>query len=165
MRIYKSIILAQHPIETYLQIRNLKPNYNELKDLKYFLDCIKLVSIEPVYDLPNFSNKGKIEFIIDSIRNDIIEYTIADSTNNYEKTAKVIDVCLDYKVPTEQLDFILNSGFTAEEMGNISMALISGASFEKIKDNHYLAKQILNDDIIPEKVKNDFNFLELDEGR
>ena len=59
----------------------------------------------------------------------------------------------------------INSGFTAEEMGNISMALISGVSFEKIKENHYLAKQVLDNDIILEKVKNDFDFLELDKER
>ena len=118
-----------------------KFSYDDVKYVKYLLRCAKEYNISgrTIIDLenPTLENikKNLIELICKRNKLDIDAYD-------------VVDKCISSNMLPEEILFITTSGFSIDEMKNITIALLDGEDFKKLKEDHDLSKQILNNDSI-----------------
>ena len=151
IRILKSIKLLDYSDECIKKLIDNKYSYEDLKEIKYLIQCTdKLIgrnNIDRYLDLDVDEFKYSLSY--DICVNNKIDI-LARGT---------IEKCIDYKMTPEEISFIINSDFSVEEMRYVSVAILAGASFNEIKENHKLAQSVLGDETIPTNFKTDFDII------
>ena len=149
-RIFKSLINDKSDTEALKMVRNnlkkvpIKNRYDYLRECKYYLQCAKFFNVSETLIVNNLYLSDMQCILLESLPFD------------KEKT-DIFDLCLKHKMPPDQINFISDSTFKTNEARNIAMALLSGANFDKIKNDHELAKSVLGDSEIASDIANDFD--------
>ena len=139
MRIYKSIYLEDINKEYINETINVNElSYEELKDVKYLINCAK--ELFPKENFPNM----KLDYIIkqredqevnpSNITINLLNYTY--NLRLYEKKCiDIVERCLSYKMPPEQLAYLTNPEFslTYEEMKDVAIGLLNGLTPNEIE--------------------------------
>ena len=137
--------LSGLPIEYLGHLINENYNVNELKDIKYLMSCAKCFRLNIVDVFENISHE---KLLINETHAEVADLIIkSDHCKCYSSIDNInmMREMVAKKMPPEQIDFIVNSGFSYTEMRNVAIGLLSGANFDKYKNDLELAKNILND--------------------
>ena len=130
IRILKSFYSLECEADEILEILKNKPNYKELKEIKYLLQCAEQLDIWP--------NEIMCDKIVSL--NSIKENLTQEILNNYfiegSKGKQIIEKCLSYKMPPEQIEYIAESyeSFAENGMENIAIGFLNGLTTEEMKN-------------------------------
>ena len=155
MRIYRSLYKLGcnvKDVNYIVQYRDLA--YEDLKKVKYILTCAKIFRDQfpepkhmPDSFLPFNIVYTKLNNLDELYENfafnvcDIYSKSMSPSTDVVDAIKK----CLDNHIEPEQVHFLVTSGYSADEIKNISDALIEGADFNKIKEARKISKAVLSE--------------------
>jgi hypothetical protein len=139
MRIYKSFCLEDIKKEYVDEIISAnKCRYHELKEIKYLLQCTK--ELFPKKNYPNMSLnyilKDDEEQEINSLNatQNLLKYTYEFRLYD-KKCIDIVDKCLSYKLPPEQIVYLTNPefAFTYKEMKDVAIGLLNGLTPDEIE--------------------------------
>ena len=130
-----------------------------LKYYKYYFQCLKELNADCSTLKEIFTSLEDIDAVNESMINLI---SLRSGVFN-EQRMDVMKVCLNNKIPLEQIEFISDPSYNDDEMKYLAIALINGINFEKIKSDRDTAKAVLSEQCF-KLSENEFNF-EIDKER
>ena len=153
MRIYRSLYQLDCSIPTVEHIiLHEKLTYDELKQVKYILSCAKkfreLLNDEysDTFTAHNvvYDKFCKLDELYKDFTSRVCEAFASPITHDSIKN--VVMELLKKNMDPEQIHFLISSGYSDKEIRIISESLMNGADFNKLKELHKEAKDVLENE-------------------
>ena len=110
-------------------IINEKISYEELKEIKYLIRCAEQIEtdVNSILAIPKIS--------IDKARDNAASAICTSRGILDMNSFNIINRCLKYKMPPEQIDFIANKefSFSADEMKTVAAGFLNGLNLKEMK--------------------------------